>query len=145
MPDHTFTAANDPVDPPADQPGDDTSLGGRIAVAREARGLSVAQLARRVGVATETARNWECDRSEPRVNKLQMLAGVLEVPMLWLLGGEHAEADADFDVNVDETADLARKVERLVNMQQRMATLLFEVEGEVRRLQAEIDCGGIKV
>ncbi len=126
-------------------PAGDTSLGGRIAVTRAARGLSISQLAQRIGVATETARNWESDRSEPRVNKLQMLAGVLEVPMLWLLGGEASEATADFDVNVDETADLARKVERLVNMHQRMSTLLFEVESEVRRLQTEIDCGGMKV
>lgn len=135
--------ANEHGDKPL--PAGDTSLGGRIAVTRAARGLSISQLARRVGVATETARNWESDRSEPRVNKLQMLAGVLEVPMLWLLGGEVAEATADFDINVDETADLARKIERLVSMQQRMATLLDEVEGEVRRLQTEIDCGGMKV
>ena len=31
---------------------------------------------------------WEEDRSEPRANKLQMLSGMLNVSLLWLLSGE---------------------------------------------------------
>jgi len=64
------------------------TFGDRITAAREALGLSVAQLSRQLGVKPETINNWESDRSEPRANKLQMLAGVLNVSMAWLMTGE---------------------------------------------------------
>jgi len=119
--------------------GADHTLGGRIQMAREARGLTAAQLARRSGVLVKTLNNWESDRSEPRANQLQMLAGVLNVPPLWLLGGDIGNFDIDFDVSLDETADLASKVERLIKLHERMSQLLFEVQSEVRRLQTEIE------
>lgn len=66
---------------------DDDTLGGRICQAREAMGLSTAQMARRLGVKTTTMAGWELDRSEPRSNKLVMLAGMLNVSPSWLLTG----------------------------------------------------------
>lgn len=119
----------------------DHTLGGRIQLARDAKGLSIAQLARRAGVLVKTLENWERDRSEPRANKLFMLAGVLDVPPLWLLGGEVAEAG--FDVDLDETADLASKVERLIKLHERTSQLLFEVQSEIRRLQSGIGSGAL--
>ena len=136
---------NDPPPSATNEPGAETTLGGRIQQARAARSLSVSQLAQRAGVTPETVRNWESDRSEPRINKLQMLAGMLGVPPLWLLGGETVADEADYSVNLDDTAGLARKVERLMTMQQSMATLLFEVDAEVRRLQSDIDDAAIKM
>lgn len=67
--------------------GDENTLGGRICEAREAMSLTTAQLARRLGVKTSTMSGWELDRSEPRSNKLVMLAGVLNVSPSWLLTG----------------------------------------------------------
>ncbi len=64
------------------------TFGDRVAAAREALGLSQAQLARRLGVKAQTVAAWEADRSEPRANKLQMLAGLLNVSMVWLMTGE---------------------------------------------------------
>lgn len=64
------------------------TFGDRLAAAREAQGLSQSQLARRLGLRVQTIRNWEDDRSEPRANKLQMLAGFLNVSMVWLMTGE---------------------------------------------------------
>jgi len=64
------------------------TFGDRIAAAREAMGMSQAQLARRMGIKTATLKNWEDDRSEPRANKLQMLAGVLNASIIWLMSGE---------------------------------------------------------
>ncbi len=136
---------DDPPPSATNEPGAETTLGGRIQQARAARSLSVSQLAQRAGVTPETVRNWESDRSEPRINKLQMLAGMLGVPPLWLLGGETVADEADYSVNLDDTAGLARKVERLMTMQQSMATLLFEVDAEVRRLQSDIDDAAIKM
>lgn len=63
------------------------TFGDRIAAAREALGMSQAQLARRLGVKAQTIDAWEEDRSEPRANKLQMLAGMLNVSMVWLMTG----------------------------------------------------------
>lgn len=64
------------------------TLGDRIAAAREAAGLSQTQLATRLGVRTRTLRGWESDLSEPRANRLQMMAAMLGVSLRWLLSGE---------------------------------------------------------
>jgi DNA-binding transcriptional regulator YiaG len=55
------------------------TLGGRIVLAREDQHLSTSQLARRMGIQTETLRNWETGRKEPRSNRLMTLAGMLNV------------------------------------------------------------------
>jgi transcriptional regulator with XRE-family HTH domain len=64
------------------------TFGDRLALAREAQNLTQEQLAKRLGLRTPTIENWECDRSEPRANRLQMLAGFLNISMGWLLTGE---------------------------------------------------------
>ena len=123
----------------ADTAAADDTLGGRIQKAREARGLSTSQLALRVGVMPRTVQFWETDRSEPRANKLQMLAGVLNVPLLWMLDGHVFEPGDDTEVNVDETANIENKVDRLLELHQQSSKLIFELQSEVRRLQSEID------
>lgn len=67
--------------------GTGDTLGGRIVYAREQLDLTTAQLARRVGVKTETMQGWESDRAEPRSNRLLTLAGMLNVSPTWLLTG----------------------------------------------------------
>jgi transcriptional regulator with XRE-family HTH domain len=64
-----------------------TTFGDRLTGAREAAGLSQAELARRLGVKIKTLRAWEGDQSEPRANRLSMLCGILNVPLTWLLTG----------------------------------------------------------
>ncbi len=64
------------------------TFGDRLALARESQNLTQEQLARRLGLRVQTIRNWEFDRSEPRANRLQMVAGFLNVSMIWLLTGE---------------------------------------------------------
>lgn len=64
------------------------TFGDRLTLAREAQGMSQEDLARRLGIRLQTLKNWEDDRSEPRANRLQMLAGVLGISMVWLLTGE---------------------------------------------------------
>ncbi len=67
---------------------DTATFGDRVAAAREAAGMSQKQLARRLGVKIGTVRGWEDDLSEPRANKLSMMAGLLNVSIIWLLTGE---------------------------------------------------------
>jgi len=64
------------------------TFGDRLALARESQNLTQEQLAKRLGLRVQTIRNWEFDRSEPRANRLQMIAGFLNVSMIWLLTGE---------------------------------------------------------
>lgn len=65
-----------------------TTFGDRVAGAREQAGMSQADLAKRLGVKLKTLKAWEEDLSEPRANKLSMMAGLLNVSLLWLLSGE---------------------------------------------------------
>ncbi|MCZ7675321.1 MAG: helix-turn-helix transcriptional regulator [Roseovarius sp.] len=65
-----------------------TTFGDRVAGARERTGMSQADLAKRLGIKLKTLRAWENDLSEPRANKLSMMAGLLNVSLLWLLSGE---------------------------------------------------------
>jgi transcriptional regulator with XRE-family HTH domain len=69
---------------------DAATFGDRVAGAREVLGLSQADMARKLGVKLRTVQGWEDDLSEPRANKLQMLSGLLNVSLMWLLNGEGA-------------------------------------------------------
>ena len=64
------------------------TFGDRVAAAREAQALTQNALAKKLGISSKTLDAWEHDVSEPRANKLQMLAGVLNVSFPWLLTGE---------------------------------------------------------
>ncbi len=114
-----------------------STLGERIERARSAKGLSPSQLARRVGIASKTLAHWEADRSEPRANKLAMLAGMLDVPVVWLLAGEEAGGEIDLPVEIDETSSLAAKVDALIKMHEKLTVLLFELSGDISRLQRQ--------
>ena len=64
------------------------TFGARVLGAREKAGITQAQLSRRLGIKLATLQAWEEDRSESRANKLQMLTGMLNVSLPWLLSGE---------------------------------------------------------
>jgi transcriptional regulator with XRE-family HTH domain len=64
------------------------TFGERLAAAREAKGLNVAGLAEKIGVEVETIPAWESDTDAPRANQIQMLAGMLNVSIIWLISGE---------------------------------------------------------
>ena len=67
---------------------DAATFGDRLAGAREAAGMTQTQLARRLGVKKSTIAAWENDLSEPRANRLSMMAGLVNVSIMWLLTGE---------------------------------------------------------
>ena len=67
---------------------DASTFGDRLAGAREQAGLTQGDLARRLGVWLATLQKWEDDHSEPRANRLSMLAGLLNVSIMWLINGE---------------------------------------------------------
>ena len=113
------------------------TFGDRVAAAREAAGMNQSQLARRLGVKKSTLMVWEQDLSEPRANKLSMMAGLLNVSMSWLLTGEGdgmpEPGDLEWDTGdfssvlselSDLRADLRASSERAARLEKKLRTLL---------------------
>lgn len=64
-----------------------STLGERISVARERAGMTQEELAKTLAVKSGMLENWENDASEPRANRMTLLAGILGVSAGWLLYG----------------------------------------------------------
>ncbi|WP_299024122.1 helix-turn-helix domain-containing protein [uncultured Sulfitobacter sp.] len=94
---------------------DVATFGDRVAAARDAAGMTQAVLARRLGVRVTTLRAWENDVSEPRANHLSMLAGLLNVSMMWLIngGGEGLDGTEEPSVLNSDAADLLNEMRSL--------------------------------
>ena len=116
----------------------ETTTGGRIEQARMQIGMSIPQLARRIGVKRKTLENWENDRSEPRGDKLLKLSGILQVPLIWLLTGNRPE-ETDKPLLGSETATISQKLERAISLQQDLAALLLDISADLARVQKAID------
>jgi len=118
------------------------TFGDRLAAAREAAGMSREDLARRLGVRAGSVAAWEDDRADPRANRLQMLAGMLNVSVGWLLTGQGqglegppaegpalapAAAAALADLR-EVRGDLARLDARIAAAERRLRALLGPAE-----------------
>lgn len=116
---------------------DTATFGDRLAAAREAAGMEPRQLARRLGVRLSTLEGWENDVSEPRANRLSMMAGLLNVSIIWLLTGEgegvagpEEESQITPEVNdlLGELRDLRGQImkasERLARLEKRLRAQL---------------------
>lgn len=113
--------------------GEYATFGDRLTAAREAQALTQTQLARRLGVKLKTIQAWENDTSEPRANKLQMLAGLLNVSMRWLLTGE-GEGVAE-PASAEEIAADAREI--LSDLQQ-MRTQITQIATRMGRAEKRL-------
>ncbi|SMX32878.1 transcriptional repressor DicA [Actibacterium lipolyticum] len=115
------------------------TFGDRMAGARETLGMSQSDLARRLGVKLKTVRAWEEDLNEPRANKLQMVAGVLNVSIMWLLNGEGdgldgpaEEAELSVDIRAVLTeirqvkTEMGQMADRLGLLEKRLRATLKE-------------------
>ena len=67
---------------------EEMTLGGRLYSSRQNAGMSLNLASRLLGVKASTLKSWESDRSEPRVNKLVALAGLLGVSPTHFLAEE---------------------------------------------------------
>lgn len=104
---------------------DKATLGDRITGAREATGLSESDLAKKLGIKLRTLKEWEDDLAEPRANKLQMLSGVLNVSLRWLMTGKGEDlVPSETGVTMDEVnalrARLTEALEMLNRIEERM-------------------------
>mmetsp|Transcript_23516 Transcript_23516/g.41499 ORF Transcript_23516/g.41499 Transcript_23516/m.41499 type:complete len:133 (-) Transcript_23516:3372-3770(-) len=116
-----------------------STFGDRVAGAREQAGMTQKQLAKRLGVRLSTLRAWEDDLSEPRANRLSIMAGLLNVSMMWLMNGEGEGVEAPFEpAPISDTmrdlltemrdlrTDLLRRAEQVGRLEKRLRTALQE-------------------
>jgi transcriptional regulator with XRE-family HTH domain len=116
----------------------DIFIGTRIQSSRQALGLSEAQLARRIGVKRLTLVNWENGKTAPRANRLAEIAGILNVPLMWLLAGGESPAEAQ-EPNNSETLALEQKLDTADQLINQLSALISDLRGHTRRVQREID------
>lgn len=111
---------------------DTATFGDRVAAARDVLSLTQAQLANRLGIRDKTLADWENDRSEPRANRLQMLAGVLNVSMIWLMTGEGEGVDpGDTDASTDRR-DLILELRSIREESMRLNSRMARLEKHLR-------------
>ncbi|MBE0454174.1 helix-turn-helix domain-containing protein [Roseovarius autotrophicus] len=108
---------------------DATTFGDRITGARERAGMTQSDLAKRLGVKLKTLKGWEDDLSEPRANKLSMMAGLLNVSLLWLLSGEGEGPDAP------STGDLSPDISGMLTEMRDIRTRLVTSTDRLARLE----------
>ena len=102
---------------------DKVLFGERIKVARESSGMSQKLMASRLGVKTGTIAKWESGKEGPRANRLQMIASLLNVPLLWLLAGSQQVPETGSD---QSSADLLQQ--KLDEVNSRMEDLKNSIE-----------------
>ncbi|GGO51298.1 Helix-turn-helix [Roseovarius pacificus] len=110
-----------------------TTFGDRVAGAREQAGMSQAELAKRLGVKLKTLKGWENDLSEPRANKLSMMAGLLNVSLLWLLSGEGDGPDGP-----NEAGELSSDVVEMLTEIRDIRTHLAQYTDRLGRLEKSL-------
>ncbi len=110
------------------------TFGDRLAAARESSGMTQKVLARRMGVALKTVEGWENDMREPRANKLQMMSGLLDVSMSWLLTGVGNGVSAEAEPETAEVAELLSEMRALRTEMQRGAERLGVLEKRLKRV-----------
>ena len=109
------------------------TFGDRLAAAREMADMTQPELARRLGVRVATLRSWENDLSEPRANRLSMMAGLLNVSMMWLINGQGEGLDAP----VEEATLPASASDILTELRDLRADMLSRVE-QLGRLEKKL-------
>ncbi len=122
---------------------DTATFGDRVAAAREMAEMTQAQLARRLGVRVSTLRAWENDLSEPRANRLSMMAGLLNVSMMWLINGQGEGLDAPMEEAAlpasaqdilnemrDLRIDMMARAEQMARLEKKLRAALKEDQHE---------------
>ncbi len=112
---------------------DVATFGDRVAAARESADMTQAALAKRLGIKISTLRAWEDDLSEPRANRLSMLAGILGVSMMWLINGEGEGLDGP-----DEEPSSAASVNEVVNELRELRVDMLKKAEQIGRLEKRL-------
>ena len=115
---------------------DAATFGDRVVGARENSNMTQGQLSRRLGIKLATLQAWEEDRSEPRANKLQMLTGMLNVSLPWLLSGQGIGPDEPIQEPVQNDISIILLEMRSIKTQMNQtADRLSRLEKQLRLAQ----------
>ena len=113
------------------------TFGDRLAAAREASQMSQDVMAKRLGIKLKTLQAWEDDMSEPRANRLSMLAGLLNVSIVWLITGEGDGVSAPDDEPVSpDVSSILFEMRALRTEMMASAEKLAKLEKRLRRMMA---------
>ena len=117
---------------------DDSFIGERLAKARVAKGFSELQLAKRMGVQKSSIERWESGETSPRANRLNQLAGVLNVSLMWLIAGDNSPSTKDTpDFSATKSVeDKLEQADRLIN---ELSFVIAELRANTRQVQRNID------
>lgn len=112
----------------------DDTLGGRLSAARDAAGISLLDLANRLGIKEESLLNWESDRSEPRPSRLIDMAGILGVSPMWLITGHgYGPLDESDDLPLEA---LHVQLRRLSDAHEECGRLIRQISQQIERYEA---------
>lgn len=103
------------------------TLGARISKAREQSGLNLTTAAKLAGIKRDTLKSWEIDASEPRIAKLNMLAGIFGVSVTYFLADEGHKGEVE--------SEEASKEELLRSLQEQFQA----IQGAQRQLDMALD------
>ncbi len=110
------------------------SLGLRLRTAREYHDMSVATLARRIGVEPDTIAAWETDEQTPRANRLPALSGILDVTLPWLLDGRD---DGSLTPRLPSLSDLRRDLDGIAHAISKLASAVETAREHLSELERE--------
>ena len=113
------------------------TLGGRLYSSRQNAGMSLNLAARLLGVKASTLKSWESDRSEPRVNKLVGLAGLLGVSPTHFLAeeGHNGEDGSAVEGRRGKLVEMLKEEMFCVHIQQKQLNeRLRKIDGLIQKL-----------
>ena len=111
------------------------TFGDRLESAREAAGLSAEELAQNLGVRDSTIEAWEADAWEPRANRMQMLAGMLNVSLMWLMTGKGDGLPAPSDVS---PRPVSPALAEIVQLRAQMELIAQKLQNAEKTMIAEL-------
>ena len=116
---------------------EEMTLGGRLYASRQNAGMSLNLVAGLLGVKSSTLKSWENDRSEPRVNKLVALAGLLGVSPTHFLA-EEGNDGVDVSTKKGPYGKLAKvlkdEMSHVREQQKQLSQQLRKIDGLIQKL-----------
>ncbi|MEY1556194.1 multiprotein-bridging factor 1 family protein [Yoonia sp. R2331] len=112
---------------------DMATFGDRLAAARESVGMSVEDVAKRLGVKPATIAAWEEDRKEPRANRLTILAGMMGISLSWLMTGVGEGPEGG-----DEAPDVTPEVSDLLAQMRATRAQIARGTDQLARLEKQL-------
>ena len=109
------------------------TYGDRLSAAIEKSGMPQKLVANRLGIKVATLKSWEQDISEPRANRLSMLAGLLGVSIMWLLHGE-----GDGVEHLDNETQVTPEINDLLFEVRALQTGLLSSADKLAKLEKQI-------